>query len=76
MTPLEYLKAHGKPATEAMCLRAGTTLAYFEQIAYGWRRPSPDLAMRLQSESDGALGAADMVFAPLKAPPESKGEAA
>jgi hypothetical protein len=69
MTPLEYLKSRGRPATEELCQQAGTTIAYFEQIAYGWRRPSPELAKRLAAGSNGDLDAAEMVFAELKQPP-------
>jgi hypothetical protein len=76
MTALEYLKARGEPETEALAVRAGTTLAYFKQIAYRHRRPSPDLAQRLAAESFGALSAADLVFVELKAPGERQDKTA
>lgn len=68
MTALEYLKQRGEAETEALAKRAGTTLAYFKQIAYQHRRPSSDLAKKLAAESDGALDAAQMVLAELKQP--------
>jgi hypothetical protein len=66
MSPLDFWKAKGDVETEALCVRAGTTFAYFKQIAYRHSRPSPDLARRLAKESDGQLNAADMVFQALK----------
>lgn len=70
MTALELLKARGDVDTEIFAKRAGTTLAYFKQIAYRHSRPSPELAKRLAAESDGDLDAADLVFTPLKQPGE------
>ena len=46
-TPTEQVKA--------MCERAGTNIAYFRQIAYGHRRPSPKLARRFHQASNGQL---------------------
>lgn len=66
MTALEFLKAHGEEKTEALAVRAGTTLAYFKQIAYRFSRPSPELAQRLAAGSEGDLDASELVFAPLK----------
>lgn len=68
MTPLQYLKTRGEYETDALSKRAGTTLAYFKQIAYQHRRPSADLAKRLAIESYGALDAAQMMLADLKQP--------
>lgn len=66
MTALELLKARGEEETEKLATRAGTTLAYFKQIAYRHSRPSPELAQRLAAESNGDMDAAELVFAPLK----------
>lgn len=68
MTALEFMKARGEAKTEALAVRAGTTLAYFKQIAYRHRRPSAELAQRLAAESGGAMVAADLVFVELKVP--------
>lgn len=68
MSPLEFMKVRGEPETEAVSVRAGTTLAYFKQIAYRHRRPSAGLAKRLAAASAGELDAAEMVFVELKEP--------
>ena len=71
MTALEFLKAKGDAETEIVAKRAGTTLAYFKQIAYRNRRPSAELAQALASASDGALDAATLVFVELRKPGEA-----
>lgn len=76
MTPLDYLTQRGEATTEALAIRAGTTLAYFKQIAYRHRRPSTDLAKRLAAESGGALDAAQMLLVDLKKPGERRAGAA
>lgn len=76
MTALEFLKARGEAEVATLAARAGTTLAYFKQIAYRHRRPSADLARRLAAESNGDLDAAEMVFAALKEPGEGKAASA
>lgn len=68
MTALELLKARGDAETEKLAKRAGTTLAYFKQIAYRNRRPSADLAKNLAAESAGDLDAAELIFAELRVP--------
>lgn len=70
MTALELLKARGDEGAETLAMRAGTTLAYFKQIAYRHSRPSPVLAKRLAEESGGDLDAAELVFVELKQPGE------
>jgi hypothetical protein len=72
MDPLEFLRTAGDEATEAMCLRAGTTLAYFRQIAYRFRRPSAQLAKALERESGGVLKAASMLMVDLRSPGEQQ----
>ena len=76
MTALEFMRTRGEPATEALAIRAGTTLAYFKQIAYRHRRPSAELAIKLAAESNGGLDAADLVFVELKQPGEREPPAA
>jgi hypothetical protein len=51
MHPRKFLEKHGKPVAERVAKAAGTNYAYFSQIAYGHRRPSPDLALRLVKAS-------------------------
>jgi hypothetical protein len=46
-----FLDKHGKEVAERVAIRARTNWAYFSQIAYGHRRPSPDLAHDLVAAS-------------------------
>lgn len=46
-----FLDAHGKGVSEQVAKLAGTNYAYFSQIAFGHRRPSPDLARELVAAS-------------------------
>jgi hypothetical protein len=46
-----FLDTHGKDVAERVAKRAGTNYPYFNQIAYGHRRPSPDLARDLVAAS-------------------------
>jgi hypothetical protein len=55
MDAINFLKYFGPGEAEAVAKAAGTTLAYFKQIAYRHRRPSPDLAERLEEASNGRL---------------------
>jgi hypothetical protein len=76
MTALELLKTRGDEESEILAKRAGTTLAYFKQIAYRHSRPSPELAQKLAAESDGDLDAAELIFTTLKLPGERSEAAA
>lgn len=51
MDALEFLKTFGRAAAEKLASDAGTSYAYFNQIAYGHRRPSVELALKLVEES-------------------------
>lgn len=51
MDALSFLEKHGKEVAERVAKAAGTNYAYFSQIAYGHRRPSPDLARELVDAS-------------------------
>lgn len=51
MDALAFLEKHGKEVAERVAVAAGTNYAYFSQIAYGHRRPSPDLARELVDAS-------------------------
>lgn len=68
MTPLEFMRNRGERETEAVSIRAGTTLAYFKQIAYQHRRPSIALAKRLAAETGGELDVMQMMLTELKQP--------
>ena len=60
MNAREFLKQYGTEKAEAVAIKAGTTLGYLQCIAYQNRRPSPDLAKKLQSASGGAMKRADL----------------
>jgi hypothetical protein len=55
MDAFEFLRVHGPKESERVAVRAGTTYAYFRQIAYGHRFPSRGLALALEHASDGRM---------------------
>ena len=55
MNALTFLKKVGKTAAEKVACDAGSNYVYFSQIAYGHRRPSPELARRLVEASAGEM---------------------
>lgn len=59
MDAFQFLQKHGKPTCEKVAKEAGTNWAYFSQIAYGHRRPSPDMADRLVEASTKFCRAAE-----------------
>lgn len=50
-----FLDKHGKEICVRVAKLAGTKWVYFSHIAYGHRRPSPDLARRLVAASAGVV---------------------
>lgn len=40
---------------EDLARRCGTNMAYLSQIAYGHRRPSPQMALRIEKETGGQV---------------------
>jgi len=55
MNAHQFLKMYGAVEADRVATCAGTTLGYFKQIAYGHRRPSPELAEKLEDMSDGRM---------------------
>ena len=55
-----YLQQYGYPAATVLAQRAGTRLIYLKQIAWGLRRPSAELALRLEHASGGLLAAYEL----------------
>lgn len=51
MDALSFLEKHGKEKATKVAEAAGTNYPYFNQIAYGHRRPSVDLAVELVAQS-------------------------
>lgn len=63
MTPFEYMKSRTEAEVRAICSVAKTKFSYFEQIAYGHRRPSFELAERLADASGGAMSVIELLNA-------------
>ena len=55
-----FLKQHTAANTRAIAAKAGTTLGYLRLIGYGIRRPSADMALRLEHASNGLLTAREL----------------
>jgi hypothetical protein len=55
MDAMTFLKEAGRDAAEQVARAAGTNYVYFSQIAYGHRKPSPNLARRLVEASGAKL---------------------
>ena len=47
MTPLEYLQKLGRAEADATARRARTSPAYFNQVCYGHRHASYEMAQRI-----------------------------
>jgi len=60
MDALTFLKKVGKSGAEKVARDAGSNYVYFSQIAYGHRRPSPELARRLVDASGGELSLSEL----------------
>lgn len=60
MNARDFLTKAGTEKAEAVAQKAGTTLGYLQCIAYKNRRPSPELAMRLETASNGAMKRSDL----------------
>lgn len=52
-----YLKTYGYPMATELAKKAGTNLMYLKQIMWGIRKPSAELAIRLEDASHGLLTA-------------------
>lgn len=50
-----YIQEQGRESAKKVAEDAGTTFEYFNQIAYGHRRPSIKLAQKLVASSNGKL---------------------
>lgn len=50
-----FLKSTTPAERERVATRARTTVAYLKQIAGGHSRPSADMAVRLETASDGRM---------------------
>ena len=60
MNAKDFLKEYGTEKASAVAKKAGTSLGYIQCIAYKNRRPSPELAMRLEKASKGIIKRADL----------------
>lgn len=55
MDALAFLQAYGREEAERVAKLAGTTFGYFEQLAYGYRKPRPELMWQLVKASNGRM---------------------
>ncbi len=53
MSPFEYFKKHDKNHIDRVAKEAGTSFAYFEQLARGYRTSSIKLAKKLVRATGG-----------------------
>lgn len=51
MSPLKYFRDNEKEHIKKVAAAAGTSYAYFEQLARGYRTPSLKLAKKLHKET-------------------------
>ena len=55
-----FYETFGAEEAEKLSIAAGTTLAYFQQIMYGFRKPSHTLTKKLEFASDGRISRYDL----------------
>lgn len=58
-----YLDKYGRDKAREIAESAGTNLAYFEQLACGFRRPSYELAEKLVAASSGEMDTPSLMTA-------------
>jgi DNA-binding transcriptional regulator YdaS (Cro superfamily) len=56
----EYIKPLKKPELEQFALRCGTSAGQIKQVAYGHRRASAGLAVKIDRETGGAVSCEEM----------------
>lgn len=59
MNAAEFYRRH-RDEVEALCQAVGTNLAYFQHLAYGNRRPSAELCVRIERASEGRVTRAEL----------------
>lgn len=59
----QYLKGKNR---ELFAAKVGTTKNYINLLACGARRPSPDLALRIEAESMGQVTLRELISVPVK----------
>ena len=55
MTLRQYLQSLDAAAKRALASELGVTVVYLHQLCSGFRQPSPDLAIRIESASGGQV---------------------
>lgn len=55
MTLLELIRSLDTPSVESLAKRSGTSAGNLKQIAHGFRRAGPGLAINLERESSRAV---------------------
>ncbi len=62
MNALEFFKEYGTAEGRRVAILAGTSYAYLWQVAHGYRRPSPEMAVKLEAASDGRMDRVSLVW--------------
>lgn len=60
MTLLELIRSLDTPSVESLAKRSGTNAGNLKQIAHGFRRAGPGLAINLERESSRAVRRANV----------------
>ncbi|MDS4026102.1 MAG: hypothetical protein RKO25_03790 [Candidatus Contendobacter sp.] len=55
-----YIKQSRGHHAKALAQKAGTSVGYLRLLSYGLRKPSADLAIRLEHASDGLIPAREL----------------
>lgn len=55
MSLKEHLKAYSRDERNALAVRCGTSLGHLTNVANGFRRCSPELAVALERETSGSV---------------------
>lgn len=55
-----YLKQHRGQAARDLAQATGTSVGYLREISYGLRRPSAEMALKLERASGGLITARDI----------------
>jgi transcriptional regulator with XRE-family HTH domain len=66
-----YLKNKSR---EELAQRTGTTLNYINRLCCHRRRPSPELALKIQEATGGAVTVMELLFPKQTTSPDSKPE--
>lgn len=66
------LKDFNRKQLERIAEKANTTVEYLLQIKYGKRRPSPDLALKIEEATNGAIDRMQLLYPTSEDPVETE----